>query len=132
MSTSNFVGRVYYYASNWLRQIGGRQPEPHYTPIVLEYGKHNVFIVIISSYKIEKETLYNRDKDSYVVIEKDEYSELKKKSIIHCKPYPEQLTMFEPADRKSDLSKVLLEKIIKGIKSNNNNQGWIQDSFKNA
>ena len=40
--------------------------------------------------------------------------------------------MFEPADRKSDLSKVLLEKIIKGIKSNNNNQGWIQDSFKNA
>ena len=84
MSTSNFVGRVYYYASNWLRQIGGRQPEPHYTPIVLEYGKHNVFIVIISSYKIEKETLYNRDKNSYVVIEKDEYSELK----IYTLPYP--------------------------------------------
>ena len=45
MSTSNFVGRVYYYASNWLRQIGGRQPEPHYTPIVLDIAKTSLKVL---------------------------------------------------------------------------------------
>ena len=131
-NNNNFVGRVYYYISNWLKENKNGVKEPHYTPIVLEDGKHTVFIVIISSYKIKNEYIYHTNKDFYVVLEKEEYIELTEKSIIHCQPYQEQLAVFSNVNRKPDLPKVLLEKIIKGIKSNNNLQEWIKKSFRNV
>ena len=35
-NNNNFVGRVYYYISNWLKENKNGVKEPHYTPIVLE------------------------------------------------------------------------------------------------
>ena len=80
MNTKNiFIGRVYYYISSWLK---GNNQEPHYIPIVSEPVSSDVLIVIITSYSVEKENSYKKaGDDSYVILEKECYPELGKKSI---------------------------------------------------
>lgn len=131
MNTKNiFIGRVYYYISSWLK---GNNQEPHYIPIVSEPVSSDVLIVIITSYSVEKENSYKKaGDDSYVILEKECYPELGKKSITNCRPYREPLVVFRFAKRKTDLPKELLEKIIIGIMAHKNKKGWIEEFLKNA
>ena len=111
-------GDVFYYNSTFLNS----SDKPHYHIVVLDnligqYGGDIVGVVIITSYTKEKEEYYRGlfGKDSYIVIDSSEYSELSHKSLVvaHVREEDPQMLTMKGVVRKDSISNALLEKIKK-------------------
>ena len=89
--------------------------EPHFIPIVAKYSENSYFMlaVIISTYNYLRvlDCKISNGDNSYVILEEDDYSELKHKSFIDCEVLKVPKNLFRNEDKRSKINNELLRRI---------------------
>ena len=121
---------VYYYESRFLKK---ERDGEHYHIVVLDIGMGEdglpkKGVVIVTSYADDREKFYKQrgGEGSYVVLELDEYEELSHTSLVSGKIYEEDERNLLNAERKTQVSPEVLEKIRTAALKNKENKNRIK------
>ena len=118
------IGDIYYYTSRHL--VKTEEPHYHVVVAVSEFGEEGMpqkGLVIISSHTDEKEEYVKQEfgEGSYVILGADVCKELTHKSIIDARIHLEDENLLRQEDRRGQLSKDQVEKIVAAAKKHRGN-----------